>query len=151
MKNDPSESEQISINRAILAIESVSDAMGKEPLAEFQMASIRILAGFMMDDPKDPFASLRASALTARQTYRGIIKKRGIGEDNDVFHKDDMFVDEAQAAYEFGQKLVRWNRLLELRFLDRMLKRKGPLSDQPLDEVCLAAIAAADAWSERED
>lgn len=147
----PTEVEAYSIDLAFQTLEVIAEHMSDETLAELHEVRARIFGHLRDNDPANPDVILLSTALTVRQIYLGIKGKREIGEDNDTFHRSGMYFPSAEAAYEYGQKLVRWNRLLELGWLDRLLARKGPLTQIRPDDVCSYADSALTAWTERKN
>lgn len=145
---EPTAHEAFSIDLAFGAIEEICDRMGTEQVVQLHSLRSGFLRYLVRHDPNHPNALLNATALTVREVYLGIKRKREIGEDTDLFVRLGLHpeVKETEDAYVFGQMLVRWNRLYELRWPGRWAGRKGPLTTIAPDEVCGYAITAMDQW-----
>lgn len=144
---EPTEPEARSIESAFDALEGICAAMSDEQLLELHMIRAEIFKYLRDGGHTD---SLNATALTVREVYNGILKKREVGADDNWFQKNSVLSPSVEKAYIFGQKLVRWNRLLELRFWDRLLGRSGPLTKHPPDALCKDAQKALVNWLGRD-
>ena len=132
-------------------LEAVTHAIGTEQSAEL----VRIKVACWQDIRDwfpEAYALTLAECRAMREIRAGIEKKLIVGADNDTFHysRDPSGKDRGrELAYEFGQKLVRWNRLMERRFIDRLLNRRGPVEADKLLLILVAADSSYQSWWNR--
>jgi hypothetical protein len=140
--------EEASISRAWKCLENVVNVMGSEQTLELATSLAKVF-GRHQNDEVDvdwiTFSKGRAISII----LKGIIKKVQIGEDNDSFHQTFWVGWNYEEIYYFGQKLVRWNRLMERLWLDRLFARKGPLDTVKMIVILNDAVARWDAWDTR--
>lgn len=148
---DPTTKEVESIDLAFIRLEDVCAAMSDDQLGELHAIRAQVFGSLQSKVPDDQNLVLNATGVAVREIYLGIVRKREIGPDNDTFHRDRMLTPATQKAYEFGQKLVRWNRLMERHMISRLFGRRGPLSSMPIDEDCQSAISSLSSWLARID
>lgn len=139
------------IESAWTCLESITHAMST--VQEIELARIRNLYFQELSHKINlDLSPILAKCLTMKSIREGIEKKLVVGADNDNFHFHLNTAERSYAeeqAYNFGQKLVRWNNLLERRFFDRILNRKGPLEPDRLLIVLNASNTAFCKWYDR--
>jgi hypothetical protein len=147
MKNPPTQHEVDRIELAWGVLEAVTAAMGAEQ--EYELLKVQTLVFQQVHEwGPEGYASLLAKAMMMSMVRDGIRKKIEVGEDNDTFYRAGLNPGFSE-AHELGQKLVRWNRLIERRLLDRLLARKGPLEPLRVLVILDAAHQAARSWEAR--
>lgn len=132
-------------------LEAVAHAIGAEQSAELVRVKVACWQDIQAWFPK-AYALTLAECRAMYEIRAGIEKKLLIGADNDTFHysRDPSGRDRGrELAYEFGQKLVRWNRLMERRFLDRLFNRMGPVEPDKLLLILGATEDSHQSWWKR--
>jgi hypothetical protein len=130
------------IDEGLEAIQLAATELGDQVTFDLLKVRTQIWQELRTDNqPAENSDSLRsAAAQTIRFAYAGMLKKREIGEDNDTFYRTGLYRSEIEAAYRLGQEMVRYNRLIELSFWNKIRGRKGPISRGLLDGPCQRVV-----------
>lgn len=154
MNAEPNHQEMSAITTAWECLDAIARAMGSPQKLELLKVKTLCWQDVRHWFPPDHALTL-AECRAIREIETGIKRKLEIGADNDTFHYSRSPRDGdrgREAAYDFGQKLVRWNALIEHRFFDRLLNRKGPLqSDELLIILRGSNTAFANWWGRYRD
>jgi hypothetical protein len=147
----PTNDENAKIATAWNCLEAVTRAMGDEQVME--LLKVKTMC---WQDIREWYPTAHALTFAEGRALEriraGIEKKLSIGTDNDTFHFSRSPVDGdrgREAAYDFGQKLVRWNSMMEGKALNRLFNRKGPLQHEMFLPILAAAGTAHDSWWKR--
>ncbi len=127
-----------SVDAGLGALEAVAAELGDKQLADLLKCRTQIWQP--LKDSKQGDVLRWANALTVKFVYAGIQKKREIGDNNDTFFRSGMYRPEIEAAFRFGQELVRYNRLMEQSILNRLRGKRGLLSGDFVDAHCQKVI-----------
>ena len=147
----PTEGENARIETAWSCLEAVTRAMGDQQVRELLQVKTMCWQDIREWYPA-AYAFTFAEGRTLQRISAGIEKKLSIGTDNDTFHFSRSPVEGdrgREAAYDFGQKLVRWNTLIENNWFNRLLNRKSPLQHEKFLLILAAVGTAHDAWWKR--